>query len=204
MVRFAKSFVDVAIVVTLSQQLGWSHFLAILPIKDPLARDFYAEMCRIERRDIRTFRDNIGSMLFQCTALSKNTKAAISSGIANPRDGGMTPVAGTRSKSIRVSEYLTELRRMKLLQTRLHQAIAHAKEQVLRRREYHATAGEDAPRTLERKVEKLPKNRSERPLRTRGEISDGQIRDSTSVFTIISVVRNAMIVLVFLTIRDVR
>ena len=91
MVRFAESFVDEAIVVTLSQQLGWSHFLAILPIKDPLARDFYAEMCRIERWDIRTFRDKIGSMLFQRTALSKNTKAVISSGIANLRDGRMTP-----------------------------------------------------------------------------------------------------------------
>lgn len=65
MVRFAESFVDEAIVVTLSQQLGLSHFLAILPIKDPLARDFYAEMCRIVRWDIRTFRDKIGSMLFQ-------------------------------------------------------------------------------------------------------------------------------------------
>jgi predicted nuclease of restriction endonuclease-like (RecB) superfamily len=91
MVRFAESFVDEAIVVTLSQQLGWSHFLAILPIKDPLARAFYAEMCRIERWDIRTFRDKIGSMLFQRTALSKNTKAVISSGIASLRDGRMTP-----------------------------------------------------------------------------------------------------------------
>lgn len=91
MVRFAESFVDEAIVVTLSQQLGWSHFLAILPIKDPLARDFYAEMCRIERWDIRTFREKIGSMLFQRTALSKNTKAVISSGIASLRDGRMTP-----------------------------------------------------------------------------------------------------------------
>jgi YhcG PDDEXK nuclease domain len=63
-------------------------------------------------------------------------------------------------KSIRVSEYLTELPPMRLLQTRLHQAIEHAKEQVLRRREYHETAGEDAPRTLERKVEKLPKKQN--------------------------------------------
>jgi hypothetical protein len=39
------------------------------------------------------------------------------------------------AKSIRVSEYLTELPPVKLLQTRLHQAIEHAKEQVLRRSE---------------------------------------------------------------------
>jgi hypothetical protein len=46
MVRFVEIIPDKAIVVTLSQQLSWSHFLALLPIKDPLARDFYAEMCR--------------------------------------------------------------------------------------------------------------------------------------------------------------
>jgi DUF1016 N-terminal domain len=45
MVRLAESFVDEAIVLTLSQQLSWSHFLEILPFKDPLARDFYGEMC---------------------------------------------------------------------------------------------------------------------------------------------------------------
>jgi hypothetical protein len=40
---------------------------------------------------------------------------------------------------------------MRLLQTRLHQAIEHAKEQVLRRREYHETTGEhEAPRAVER------------------------------------------------------
>ena len=40
MIRFAQLFPDEAIVVTLSQQLSWSHFHALLPIKDPLARDF--------------------------------------------------------------------------------------------------------------------------------------------------------------------
>ena len=45
MVQFAQAFPDEAIVVTLSQQLSWSHFHALLPIKDPLARNFYAEVC---------------------------------------------------------------------------------------------------------------------------------------------------------------
>jgi hypothetical protein len=40
------------------------------------------------------------------------------------------------AKSIRVSEYLTELPPMKLLQSRLHQAIEHAREQVARRVEH--------------------------------------------------------------------
>ena len=82
MVRFAESMTDEAIVATLSQQLSWSHFMELLPIKHPLARDFYAGMCRIERWDVRTLRKKIGGMLFQRTALSKNTQAVISSEIA--------------------------------------------------------------------------------------------------------------------------
>jgi len=49
MVQFAEAFPDEQIVVTLSRQLGWSHFVAIIPLHDDLKRDFYAEMCRIER-----------------------------------------------------------------------------------------------------------------------------------------------------------
>jgi len=47
MVQFAEAFPDEPIVVTLSRQLGWSHFVAIIPLDDNLKRDFYAEMCRI-------------------------------------------------------------------------------------------------------------------------------------------------------------
>ena len=71
MVRFAEVFMDEEIVVTLSAQLGWSHFVEIVPLKDELQRDFYAEMCRIERWDVRTLRQKIGGMLFERTALSK-------------------------------------------------------------------------------------------------------------------------------------
>jgi predicted nuclease of restriction endonuclease-like (RecB) superfamily len=91
MVRFAETLTDEAIIVTLSQQLTWSHFLALLPLKDPLARDFYAETCRIERWDVRTLRQKISGMLFQRTALSRNTKEVISAEIANLRNGRMTP-----------------------------------------------------------------------------------------------------------------
>ena len=65
MIRNSQLFPDGAIVVTLSQQLSGSHFHALLPIKDPLARDFYAEMWRIEHWDVRTLRQKIGGMLFQ-------------------------------------------------------------------------------------------------------------------------------------------
>lgn len=71
MMRFAEAFADEAIVSTLSRQLSWSHFRELIYLKDPLARDFYAEMCSIERWSVRTLRERVDSMLFERTALSK-------------------------------------------------------------------------------------------------------------------------------------
>jgi len=44
MIQFYQVFPDKTIVSTLSSQLSWSHFMELLPIKDPLARDFYARL----------------------------------------------------------------------------------------------------------------------------------------------------------------
>jgi predicted nuclease of restriction endonuclease-like (RecB) superfamily len=71
MIRFVDVFPVPKIVETLSAQLGWSHFLEIIYLKDSLQRDFYAEMCRIERWSVRTLRQKINSMLYERTALSK-------------------------------------------------------------------------------------------------------------------------------------
>ena len=71
MVQLAESFPDERIVATLSRELGWSHFVELLPLKKHLQRDFYAEMCRIERWSVRTLRKKIGGMLYERTALSK-------------------------------------------------------------------------------------------------------------------------------------
>lgn len=90
-IQFCQGFPDQDIVSTLSTQLSWSHFLELLPIKDPLARDFYAEMCRVERWDVRTLRRKIGGMLFQRTALSRKSETVISTEIARLRDGQMSP-----------------------------------------------------------------------------------------------------------------
>jgi predicted nuclease of restriction endonuclease-like (RecB) superfamily len=90
-IQFCQGFTDYQIVSTLSTQLSWSHFIELLPIKDPLARDFYAEMCRIERWNVRTLRQKIGGMLFERTALSRKPEAVISAEIAKLRDGHLTP-----------------------------------------------------------------------------------------------------------------
>lgn len=92
MARFAEEFPDQQQVVTLAQVLGWSHVLALIPLKDPLARQFYAEMCRIERWDVRTLRRKIGGLLFERTALSKNSETLIQQELTALRDGGqITP-----------------------------------------------------------------------------------------------------------------
>jgi predicted nuclease of restriction endonuclease-like (RecB) superfamily len=71
MIRFAEVYPDPKIVSALRAQLGWTHFRQIIAMDDPLKRDFYAEMCRIERWNTRTLEKKIGSMLFERTALSR-------------------------------------------------------------------------------------------------------------------------------------
>ena len=77
MVQFASVYPDEQIVVSLIRHLSWTHFLALLPLKDPLQRDFYAEMCRLERWSVRTLRQKISSMLYERTALSKKPDTLI-------------------------------------------------------------------------------------------------------------------------------
>lgn len=78
MVKFYEAFPDEAIVATLSQELSWSHFREILPLKLPLQREYYAEMCRLERWTVRDLRKRIDSMLYERTALSRKPDELIS------------------------------------------------------------------------------------------------------------------------------
>jgi predicted nuclease of restriction endonuclease-like (RecB) superfamily len=71
MIRFAEAFPDREIVYALGRQLSWTQFRSLIYLDDPLKRDFYAEMCRIERWNTRTLQKKIGGMLFERTALSR-------------------------------------------------------------------------------------------------------------------------------------
>ncbi|OOW07392.1 hypothetical protein MF6396_00915 [Pseudomonas sp. MF6396] len=86
MVQFAATFSDEPIVVTLSRQLSWSHFVALLPLKDPLQRDYYVQMASAERWSVRTLRERIDSMLYERTALSKKPDETITQELAAMRD----------------------------------------------------------------------------------------------------------------------
>ena len=77
MIRFAEVFADEAIVSTMWRQLSWSHFKEIIYQKDALKRDFYTEMCRVERWSVRTLRRKIESMLYERTAISRKPETVI-------------------------------------------------------------------------------------------------------------------------------
>jgi len=92
MMRFAEVFPSQEIVSTLSRQLAWSHILELIYLKDPLARDFYAQMCSTERWSVRILRERVDSMLFERTALSKQPDELIRSELDSLRaQGEVTP-----------------------------------------------------------------------------------------------------------------
>ncbi len=88
MVQFAQAFPDAEIVSTLSRQLSWSHFLDLIYLKDPLARDFYAQLCALEGWSVRTLRERIGSLLFERTAVSKQPEQFIRNALDGLQTGG--------------------------------------------------------------------------------------------------------------------
>lgn len=92
MVQFAEQYPDEQIVVSLIRHLSWTHVLVLLPLKEPLARDFYAQMCGLERWSVRTLRERVDSMLFERTALSRQPAELIATELDTLRQTGqLTP-----------------------------------------------------------------------------------------------------------------
>jgi hypothetical protein len=85
MIRFAELFPDEEIVNALRSQLSWTHFRELLSLDDPLKRDFYAEMCRIERWSTRTLRQKIDRLLFERTAVAKKPEQLIEQDLSGLR-----------------------------------------------------------------------------------------------------------------------
>ncbi|MDR2920437.1 MAG: PDDEXK nuclease domain-containing protein [Tannerella sp.] len=75
--RTAETFPDAEIVSTLWRQLSWSHIKIIQYIEDELKREFYLEMCKLERWSVRVLENRISSMLYERTAISKKPKETI-------------------------------------------------------------------------------------------------------------------------------
>lgn len=92
MIKFAKLFPSREIVSTLSRQLSWSHFVIVCSIDDELKRDFYAEMCRVQKWSVRTFQKQLNGMLYERVALSKQPEDVIKAQLDRLKDTDeMTP-----------------------------------------------------------------------------------------------------------------
>ncbi len=77
MIQFAQCFPNENNVVSLIRQLSWSHIKMLIPIEAPLKREFYIEMCKLEKWSVRTFQERIQSMLYERTAISKKPELTI-------------------------------------------------------------------------------------------------------------------------------
>lgn len=85
MIQFALIYTDEQIVVSLIRQLSWTHFIALIPIKDHLKREFYAVMCQTERWNVKTLRQKIDGMLYERTLISGKPDEMIKSELENLR-----------------------------------------------------------------------------------------------------------------------
>ncbi|MFZ4475674.1 MAG: PDDEXK nuclease domain-containing protein, partial [Saprospiraceae bacterium] len=75
--QFAESFPDEQIVYALRIQLSWTQIRMIMFINDPLKREFYIEMCKLEKWSSRQLQERIQSMLYERTAISKKPELTI-------------------------------------------------------------------------------------------------------------------------------
>jgi predicted nuclease of restriction endonuclease-like (RecB) superfamily len=75
--RLAEIFPDQQILSTLWRQLSWSHIKLVMYMDDSLKRDFYIELCKLEKWSVRVFQERIQSMLYERTAISKKPELTI-------------------------------------------------------------------------------------------------------------------------------
>jgi predicted nuclease of restriction endonuclease-like (RecB) superfamily len=70
MLQFAEQFNDFEIVVTVSRQLTWSHFLLLLPLKTYEAQLFYVQIISEQALSVRELRKQINTKAFERTAIA--------------------------------------------------------------------------------------------------------------------------------------
>ncbi|CAN5538956.1 PDDEXK nuclease domain-containing protein [soil metagenome] len=80
--RFAETFKDKAIVSALRRQLSWTHLKSLIYIDDELKRNFYIEICKMDKWSTRTLENRINSMLYERTVISKRPEETIKNDLA--------------------------------------------------------------------------------------------------------------------------
>jgi predicted nuclease of restriction endonuclease-like (RecB) superfamily len=76
------------LVSVVSRELSWTHIKTIMYLDSEIKREFYIEMCRIEKWSTRDLSDKINSMLFERTAISKKPEETISNELKELREKG--------------------------------------------------------------------------------------------------------------------
>ncbi len=76
-IRFAETFNDSNILHTVCSELSWSHLRLMLAVDDDLKRDFYVELCRLEKWSVRQLQERMKSMLYERTAISRQPDETI-------------------------------------------------------------------------------------------------------------------------------
>lgn len=75
--RSAETFSEEEIVSATQSQLTWTHIKTLVYIKDPLERQFYAQMCGMEHWDTRTLDEKVDQQLYQRSAISRRPEEVI-------------------------------------------------------------------------------------------------------------------------------
>lgn len=86
--RFAETFPDEGIVSALRRELSWTHLKSLIYLDDPIKRDFYIELCRLERWSSRQLQERMQSMLFERSAISRKPEETIRHDLETLRQQG--------------------------------------------------------------------------------------------------------------------
>ncbi|MGC3987785.1 MAG: PDDEXK nuclease domain-containing protein [Pseudorhodoferax sp.] len=93
MLKFAQAFPDAAIVSTLSAKLSWSHLVAIVGVKTPPARQFYAVQAAQDGWSVRELARQIERKAFERSAIaSTQAPAALVPAMAQGVDAAHGPI----------------------------------------------------------------------------------------------------------------
>jgi predicted nuclease of restriction endonuclease-like (RecB) superfamily len=75
--QFASAFADEKIVYALRRQLSWTHIRMLIYMDNQMKREFYIELCKLEKWSSRQLKERIQSMLYERTAISKKPESTI-------------------------------------------------------------------------------------------------------------------------------
>lgn len=72
MIEFSLCFSDPRTATLLAQNLTWEHFRQLIKIRNPLKRNFYAELCRMKKLTAEELAEKIDSMVFESVSISSD------------------------------------------------------------------------------------------------------------------------------------